>query len=229
MYSIQFTEPFFTTHPNATIGILEISNICNSTTNDPFEEEKERIEESLRNKYSQFTRADFNALPAISAYRTYYKQFKKSYHVQLQIESIALKGKSLPHVSPLVDINFMTEVQTMLLTAGHDVSKLNGPITMDVSREGDVITQLNGKARDMRIGDMIMRDGDSVSCSVIYGQDNHSPISNNTSHVLYVSYCPPGISESDLDHHLTMIKDYIQSFCPEMKLEQLSIMTAENH
>ena len=34
----------------------------------------------------------------LQAYAAYYKQFKKTYHVQLQVESIVLKGKGLPNV-----------------------------------------------------------------------------------------------------------------------------------
>jgi len=47
--------------------------------------------------------------------------------VQLQVESIVSKGKSLPNVTPLVDANFVAEVETLVLTAGHDVAKLQAP------------------------------------------------------------------------------------------------------
>ena len=211
MLPITFSDDFFVTHPNAIIGFLEISNIDNSTEHDPFTVEKKAIQESTIQQFGEYTRADFNMLPIFSAYRTYYKKFKKSYHVQLQLESIALKGKSLPHVNPLVDINFMTEVQTNLLTAGHDVNKLSGPISMDISREGDTITQLNGQPRNMRVGDMVMRDDSSVSCSVIYGQDNLSPITKDTTHVLYVAYCPEGISLECAENHINNIRKYVLS------------------
>ncbi|OGA49985.1 MAG: hypothetical protein A3G25_00375 [Betaproteobacteria bacterium RIFCSPLOWO2_12_FULL_63_13] len=72
----------------------------------------------------------------MSAYDRYYKRFNKTYHVQLQVESIVLKGKSVPNVSPLVDANFVAEIETLVRTAGHDAAKLQGLISIDVSREG---------------------------------------------------------------------------------------------
>ena len=56
------------------------------------------------------------ALPVLSAYRLYYRRFRNTYHVLLQVESIAKKGKRLPDISPLVDANFIAEVETLVLS-----------------------------------------------------------------------------------------------------------------
>jgi DNA/RNA-binding domain of Phe-tRNA-synthetase-like protein len=92
------------------------------------------VEARLRERCKGFTRQDFLSLPVMSDYERYYKRFNKTYHVQLQVESIVLKGKNLPDVSPLVDANFVAEVETLVLTAGHDAAKLRGSISIDVSR-----------------------------------------------------------------------------------------------
>ena len=67
--------------------------------------------------------------PALSlqVYDTYYKRFKKTYHVQLQLESIVFKGKSIPSVAALVEAMFMAEIKNMLLTAGHDLEACRCP------------------------------------------------------------------------------------------------------
>ena len=64
---------------------------------------------------------------------------------------------------------------------------------MDVSRDGDQMTQMNGALKPLLAGDMIMRDAGGVSCSIIYGQDDRSPIAAETTHVLYVAYAPTGV------------------------------------
>ena len=64
---------------------------------------------------------------------------------------------------------------------------------MDVARTGDQITQMNGNSKALRAGDMMMRDADGVCCSIIYGQDNRSPIIRTTTGVLYVAYAPAGV------------------------------------
>jgi DNA/RNA-binding domain of Phe-tRNA-synthetase-like protein len=162
----------------------------------------------------------------MSAYERYYKRFDKTYHVQLQVESIVLKGKNLPDVSPLVDSNFIAEVETLVLTAGHDVFRLQGPILMDVSREGDQITQMNGTSRAIRAGDMIMKDANGICCSIIYGQDNRSPISPETSHVLYVAYAPVGVPTETVEAQLQKIEENIRLFSPLANVEQLRLLSA---
>jgi DNA/RNA-binding domain of Phe-tRNA-synthetase-like protein len=180
--------------------------------------------------YKDFKRADFLALPVMSAYDQYYKRFNKTYHVQLQLESIVLKGKSLPNVSPAVDSYFMAEVETLILTAGHDVKKLNGPLLspllIDVSNEGDVIRQMNGENKPIRAGDMIMRDAESTRCSIIYGQDGQSLISADTSHILYVAYVPAGIPSAIVEDQLRKIEENIRSFSPQAAVEQNRLLSA---
>ena len=188
---------------------------------------KRETEANLRERYQRFTRQDFLALPVMSAYERYYKRFDKTYHILLQVESIVLKGKNLPNVLPLVDANFIAEVETLVLTAGHDVAKLREPITIDVSREGNQMTQMSGASKIIRAGDMIMRDADGISCSIIYGQDNRSPISATTSHVLYVAYAPAGVPEEAVDAQLQKIEENIRLFSPNVLVKQHCLLRAD--
>lgn len=130
----------------------------------------------------------------------------------MQVESIVLKGKSLPNVSPLVDANFVAEVETRVLTAGHDVAKLYPPVSIDVSRDGDQLTPMTGGPKPIRLGDMIMRDARGISCSILYGQDSRSPISSETTHVLYVAYAPPGVPKESVEAQQQKITDNVRLF-----------------
>ena len=224
MLVITATDEWRMAHPGAVIGLLEISGVDNSHPSAALEERKRETEAQLRERYRGFTRADFLALPRMAAYEQYYKRFNKTYHVQLQVESLVLKGKSLPAVSPLVDANFTSEVVTFVLTAGHDVARLQEPVVMDVSRDGDVMTQLNGATKPIRAWDMVMRDAGGVSCTILYGQDNRSPITPETRHVLYVVYAPPGIAAADVNQQLDQIETCIRLFAPQMKVEQRRLL-----
>jgi len=227
MLSISATNEWRATHPGAVIGLLELSGVDNSRSSPKLDERKRETEARLRERYQGFARADFLSLPVMAAYQKYYKRFTKTYHVLLQLESIVLKGKSLPDVSPLVDANFTAEVDTLVLTAGHDVAKLVGPVVMDVSLEGDQITRMNGAPKDMEAGDMVMRDATGVVCSIIYGQDNVSPISSVTTHVLYVSYAPAGVSPEIVEAQLQKIEENVRVFCPGVAVEQSRLLPAK--
>ena len=225
MLAISATDEWRAAHPGATIGLLELSGVENTRPSSRVNERKREIEADLRERYKGFTRKDFLALPVMAEYDRYYTRFNKTYHVQLQLESIVLKGKHLPDVSPAVDANFMAEVETLILTAGHDSQKLRGPIVIDVSRESDQMTQMNGAPKAIRSGDMIMRDADGICCSIIYGQDARSPISPETSRVLYVAYAPASIAADTVEGQLRGIEENLRLFSAAVVVEQHRLLT----
>jgi DNA/RNA-binding domain of Phe-tRNA-synthetase-like protein len=226
MVTIAATEDWRRAHPGATIGLLELSGVENASLSSRLTERKREIEASLRERYQGFTRQEFLAIPVMAEYDRYYTRFNKTYHVQLQLESIVLKGKQLPDVSPAVDANFMAEVETLVLTAGHDSQKLRGPIVIDVSRDGEQMTQMNGTSRAIRPGDMIMRDADGICCSIIYGQDARSPIFPATVRVLYVAYAPAGVAADVVERQLGGIEANLRLFSPAVAVEQHRLLTA---
>jgi DNA/RNA-binding domain of Phe-tRNA-synthetase-like protein len=226
MLSISETDEWRAARPGAAIGLLELSGIDQARTSTRLIDRKRETEALLRSRYHGLTRQDFSALPVMAAYVRYYKRFGKTYHVQLQLESIVLKGKSLPDVTPLVDANFTAEVETLVLTAGHDVARLQGPVWLDVARDGDQMTQMNGARKPLPTGDMIMRDAGGVCCSIIYGQDDRSPISPATSHVLYVAYAPPGVPADAVQAQLGKIEANVRLFAPAVVVEQHRVLTA---
>jgi len=226
MLAITPTDEWHAAHAGGAIGLLELAGVENPSFCPQLNTLKREVETLLRERSQGFTRQDFLAQPVMAAYQRYYKSFKKTYHVQLQVESIVLKGKNLPDVSPLVDANFLAEVETWILTAGHDAARLLAPVIVDVSREGDHIVQLNGETRPIRAGDMVMRDAGGVSCSILYGQDNRSPITPHTTHALYVAYAPPGVPLVSIEDQFQKIEAYIRLFSPQVVVENHHILTA---
>jgi DNA/RNA-binding domain of Phe-tRNA-synthetase-like protein len=226
MLSISATAEWRGGHSKAVIGLLELSKVDNTLPSRELDARKDEIQARLRDRYRGFTRQDFLSLPVMAAYARYYKRFGKTYHVLLQVESIVLKGKTLPNVSPLVAANFMAEVETLVLTAGHDVDKLRGGVAIDVSRDSDELTQMDGTSKAIPSGDMIMRDAMGISCSILYGQDNRSPISAETSRVLYVAYAPAGVSAETVDAHLRAIEEHVRLVSPLAVREQHELLLA---
>ena len=228
MLTITATDTWNEAHPGGKIGLLEISGVDNSQPTPALEQEKRAIEKRLQEKYADFSRSDFLELPVMAAYHRYYRKFGYTYHVLLQLESVVSKGKSLPNVSPLVDANFAAELDTLILTAGHDTAKLEAPIVIDVARDGDKITQMSGKQKIVPIGDMLMRDAKGVACTILRGQDNRSPISKATTHVLYVSYVPEGITEAQVQAQLDIMEKYVRMFSPNCAVEKKALIFAKH-
>ncbi len=226
MLDIKVTDEWRRAFPDGHMGLLEVSGVDNTPRPSPLDAEKRAVEARLRQRYAGYTRADFLALPDMAAYWSYYKRFSKTYHVLLQVESIVLKGKALPNVSPLVDANFAAEMDTLALTAGHDVDRLAPPVVIDVSRDGETFTQMGGAEKTMRAGDMVMRDAHRLTCSIIYGQDDRSPITPATTRALYVVYAPPGVDVAAVQAQLDGIERNIALFAPHYRREQSRVIEA---
>jgi DNA/RNA-binding domain of Phe-tRNA-synthetase-like protein len=227
MLIITVTDEWRKEHPGAHIGLLEISGVDNTQPAPALDQEKRTIEGRLRERYTGYSREDFLELPVMGAYHRYYRKFGYTYHVLLQLESVVHKGKSLPDVSPLVDANFAAELETLILTAGHDVAQLETPVVIDVARAGDEIVQMGGNRKEVPAGDMLMRAAGGIACTILRGQDNRSPIAKATTHALYVSYAPEGVSEDQVRAQLNGIAKHVRLFSPDCRVEQSVVFFAK--
>ncbi len=159
----------------------------------------------------------------LQAYNNYYRRFKKSYHIQLQLESIVWKGKSIPSVSSLVEAMFMAEMKNMLLTAGHDLDIVSLPLTLDVSKGTESYILMRGEEQVLKPGDMMISDGVGVVSNVIYGPDRRTQITAGTRNVVFTVYTPTGIDVQAVEGHLQDIRDFILIFAPQARVELLKV------
>lgn len=226
MFQIDVTDRWHNTFPGGHVGVLLIGQVDNARRPTPLDQRKREIESALRQKYDGYSRADLLELEVLKAYRRYYKKFNKTYHVQLQLESVVQKGKSLPRVSPLVDANFAAELETLVLTAGHDADLLKLPVTIDATQGHEQLIQLNGSVRALKANDMMMTDGESVVCTIIYGQDKRTPISPQTRRALYVAYAPAGVTAVNVQQQLDAILENVRLFAPAAEVEMNQIFSA---
>jgi DNA/RNA-binding domain of Phe-tRNA-synthetase-like protein len=225
--NIQISPRWHTSFPGGHVGLLLVAGVDNRKRSTPLDGRKRELEASLRQQYAGFSRADFLRLEVLAAYRDYYKTFGNTYHVQLQLESVVTKNKSLPTVSPLVDANFAAELKTLVLTAGHDANLLAEPILIDASQGDETFTQMNGKTKTLKAGDMMMQDAQGVVCSIIYGQDARTPISETTTRALYVAYAPAGVPKDAVRQQLEAITQNIQLVTEDVRVELLEVITAD--
>ncbi len=218
-----------TSYPGAAQGVLVMREVANPEHHPALEERKAQLEARLRAQFARSDRAALSALPSLQPYVTYYNRFKKSYHVLLQLESVALKGKPLPRAAALVEAMFMAELQNHLLTAGHDLDALRAPLRLDVALTsgGEQYILLNGKTETLKPGDMFIADAEGVTSSIIYGPDQRTRITSNTRNVFFTTYAPPGIAASAVQQHLADIQANVRLIAPEARTETLRVYRAE--
>lgn len=214
------------TYPGAIVGALAMRNVANPPYHAALEQVKTALERELRSRYADYDRAQLKKLPVLEAYGAYYKQFKKTYHVQLQLESVIFKGKSIPQVAALVEAMFIAELKNLLLTAGHDLDVVEPPVSIAVARGSEEYVRLNGQKQVVKAGDMMITDREGILSSIIYGPDQRTQIRSETKRVLFTVYGPPGVEERVMEGHLEDMKGNVELVAPAAEVELMEVLRA---
>ncbi len=223
MFQFIPTKHWRETHPKASAGILVMQGVSNPDFHPTLEDRKQSLEQELRSLYGGMDRSTLAALPAIQAYNAYYKGYKKTYLVQLQLESLVFKGRSIPGMAALVKAMFMAELSNLLLTAGHDLSTIKVPLRLESARGDEVYTTLQGIEKTLKNGDMYMQDGEGVISSVLYGPDARTQITPHTTDVLFAVYAPEGIDKASVKKHLVDLGHNMRLVSPAAQVEMLEV------
>ena len=210
--------------PDTFFGVLVIEGINNTRGEALIENRKTLREEELRQQYRGKSRKEMAQEPPFEAYERHFRKFGQGYPVLHQIETVALKGKPILSPSPLVAAMFMAELKNGLLTAGHDLDKVSPPLVLDVARGGERYVAMGGRERELKEGDMFLSDREGILSSVLYGPDDRSYITSNTSRALFTSYGVTSITPDTLELHLLEIAALVLVFCPESTRERLLIL-----
>ena len=223
----EITPAWKSAFPGAHVGVLAMREVANPVHHVALEKLKAELEAGLREQFKGQDRTALSSHPVLQVYGEYYKRFKKTYHVQLQLESIVMKGKSIPSVASLVEAMFMAEVRNMLLTAGHDLDILQLPLTLDVSNGTESYTVMRGEVQTLKPGDMFISDKTGIISDIIYGPDQRTQINANTRSVIFTVYVPAGIDEQLVTQHLQDMRDYVLVIAPQAQMELLQVFGGE--
>lgn len=226
MADLATTPAWHDTFRGGHVGVLLLEGVDNTQANAALDARKREVEARLRREYSPLSRAELLELDVLKAYRAHYKRFDQTYHVQLQLESVVHKGKSLPNVSPVVDATFLAELDTLVLTASHDADRLAWPLSIDVASGGEVFEGMSGKTRTLKANDVLMADGSGVVCTILCGQDRRTKVTPATTRVLFVSYAPVGVGEARVRRQLAAIRDTVGLFAPSATVRMLEVHAA---
>ncbi|MCG8333076.1 MAG: hypothetical protein MJE63_01060 [Proteobacteria bacterium] len=219
---LEFDRAVKEQYPGTTFGIMVMRGVTIESA-DGLENEKRELEAFLQEQFSGVDKRQMREVAPFSEYHTFYKTFKKTYHVLHQCESIATGKKQLPDGAPLVQAMFMAEVQHQLLTAGYDISRLGSDYTV---RLGDGETEFEGIGKTIRKppnSDIVFTNGETILGSIICGPDHEHRIQQNTEDVLFAIYGVPGISKGQMENHFASVLRYVQLISPESKVDLMQI------
>ncbi len=204
------------------VGILVMDNVQNLSSEDRLRVVRQELEDTIRTKYAGVTRNELKSIHPMDTYVAYYKKFGYTYHVLLQLESV-INGKSIPSGAPLVEAMFMAELKNMVLTAAHDLEKIDLPMSLRISTGEESFTTLSGRSVITVPDDMMIVDQKDVLSSILRGPDSRTAITAQTTGVVYTAYAPFGVEESLVYEHLSDMEAYVRSTSksPTTRLKQV--------
>lgn len=209
----------------ASVGILALRAVSNPADDPVVAAAADALERELRARWT-----DRDALRAASpfpAYAAWYKRFGQRYHVMLQRESVALKGKPVPRVAGLVEAMFLAELRTGILLAGHDLDLVAPPLALAIGTGDEIYRTPRGEEAAVKPGDMFVRDREGVLSAVITGPADRARIGPETTAALFVAYAPAGVPASDVAACLGDIERTVRAFARDAAREVLLVVEAE--
>ncbi len=220
---INISEDVRRLYPGIQFGSLVVKGLGKSTNKEAFTElKKEEISELIIN-YKDYERNKFINTEPMMQYRNYYKKYNKTYHLLLQLESVVLKGRSVPDAGAFVEAMFLAELKDLILTAGHDMDALSTPLNLKIAKGGESFTGISGQVQALSENDLYLEDQLGILSSIINGPDDRTRISSKTKRVMYFAYGVQNITRQQIMQHLNRIKDYLAIYAPDASFEDIMI------
>ena len=156
------------------------------------------------------------------SYFRYFRKFKKTYPVMMQVESFLLKGKPFPDGRYTNAVAFLTELKTRCLLGSHDADMIEGDLVVYQETERTNFPSIHGGEAHSYPGDFTCKDDLGVVVSMIAGADARTCLNENSSHVLYFAFGTPGMKTETLEGYLNQLETYIKVLAPTAETRLIS-------
>ena len=194
------------------LAILEVRYPDSSEWDvDAFNELKEKELSGIRAEGADYDRETwFRQEP----YFRYFRKFKKTSPVMMQVESFLLKGKPFPEGRYTNAVAFLTELKTRCLLGSHDADMIEGDLVIYSETEKTTFPSIHGGEAHSYPGDVTCRDDVSIVVSMIAGADARTCLNDDTTHVLYFAFGTPGMAAEKLTGYLDQVEEYVKVLAP---------------
>lgn len=147
-------------------------------------------------------------------YFRYFRKFKKTYPVMMQVESVLLKGRPFPEGEYINAVAFLTELKTHVLLGTHDVDRIEGDCVFYSDTEKTPFHGMFHPDVHTYPGDITGRDDKDIIISMISGADAKTCIHEDTNHVIYIIFGVPGQDPAEFEPVADQVVKYVTTLAP---------------
>ncbi len=125
--------------------------------------------------------------------------------------SLIKQKRKLPQINTVVDIYNALSVESGIAMATHDVNKLNGKISIRLSKGGEEFTALDGTTEKLNDGEIIYAD-DSRILGRFSKQCQHTITTVETKDVVLIGFANSKISDEEIDNAFQRTCDLVTKY-----------------
>lgn len=188
-------------YPHSRFYAVIAKGIPNPKSCKGLEDEKKKAEEHIKKSYGSYSEK-------IEERSAFFKGFEKSFPIGYQLKTIAA-GNKIPQQSAIKDLFFMTELKNCVIMSAQDMEAMQKNIYFDLSEGGEDFTYMDGKNMKIKPDDILLKQGDEVLISHLYGAGKSTLITDKTKDVLFMVWSDIGLSDSDIEAIVRDLKKYI--------------------
>ncbi|HRA46513.1 MAG TPA: hypothetical protein PK819_00420 [Thermomicrobiales bacterium] len=217
-------------HSGSAAAVVTYTGLVALPTTPALDQIKRQTEHDLIARFAESSRSQLLQDPVLAAYEHYDRQFGQSYHVAMQVRSIAQKGKPIPDRNSLIEAMFLTEVSLGVLAAAQDLDQISLPITIDHADGSETYTRYDGVIEACKPGDQLMKDATgAILTSIAQGPTNYGQVSQQTSSAAFCFYFVPGVPEEIRAETIAFLDRAILAACPAAeKLGEAHVLASDH-
>lgn len=209
--------------PEAEFGAIIVKGLSGSSDRIQMDRILAAELQQLKADHNEYDRKTAVKTEPFCHYVSYYKRYKKTYHVLGQLESVLLKDKTIPKIGVPVEAMFLSELKNLLLMGGHDLDKVEGQLTVHAAVEPVKYTSISGKEQSVAANDLYLADEKGVLSSIINGPDYQTRITENTNTALYFIYGVDGVTAQLINEQLTTLAEYLSQAVKGVEIQFVTV------
>lgn len=212
-------DAIFDKVPNLYIGVVAVKGVDNSKE---YPEIEAMLDDAIAAAQQKFDGVKVKTAPEIIPYREAFRTLGLNPNrfpcsVEAMFTRIS-KGKGLPHINPLVDLNNALSLKHVIPMGTHDLGRSPADIEMRYARTGDHFLPFGGGEEEVPAeGEVVYAVGSEIRTRRwTWRQSEHGKITADTSYVFYPIDGFLDFNKSQVDAVIRELADILQKVfdCP---------------
>jgi len=217
MTKLLVTSEIFAKFPDVLLGIVTIHDTNN-------EGEYAEVMNSLRQQESrireEFVTLQVSEHPRIVPWREAYRQFgAKPKDYPSSIENLirrVIKGHTIPHINPLVDIYNTISLRHIMPVGGEDLDQIRGDVVLTFAGQNENAIQLLGEKEERapRAAEVIYKDDTGAICRRWnWKEADRTKLTAKTRNAFLITEALPPVDRDLVQTVISELAAQIQQYC----------------